>query len=88
MPKKKHDCAYCNELFDTTTEHMDHVMRVHSPSFRPKGQRLLRQVSCWSCAKDMPRGLLECECGFVLPSNWVNGQLLPEGYEPEIRSTD
>lgn len=26
----------------------------------------------------MPPGIFECECGFVLPSNWVNGQLVPD----------
>lgn len=57
---------------------MSHVVQAHYTGFVPRGKRLLRPLACWRCAGEMPSGVFECKCGFVLPTNWVNGQLALE----------
>lgn len=91
--KHTHACAYCGLRFAKISDHMSHVLDVHHAGFRRHEDRLKRPVSCWSCGtKDMmPResdSRYACECGFVLPDGWTNGQLAPEGGfpppEPEL----
>ena len=64
---------------------LDHYMKNHDEGYKPRGQRRYRKVSCWRCGTgEMTVPNFEagewwrCDCGFELPRNWVNGQLLPE----------
>jgi len=75
MVKRQHDCGHCGQLFATITDHMIHVSRVHYDGYKSRGERLLRTLACWRCAEQMVPPNYECKCGFVLPKNWVNGQL-------------
>ena len=84
MPVAKHECYVCGEMFVKINDKLDHYMEKHDEGYKPRGQRRLRKVSCWSCVKEMEVPNLSagewwhCECGFELPRNWVNGQLIPE----------
>jgi hypothetical protein len=83
--KTKYECAYCGERFIKMLDHMSHVIEQHDKGFREKEDRLLRPISCWGCGKaevkkgDGPDGWFICHlCGYELPRNWVNGQLMPD----------
>jgi hypothetical protein len=77
----KYECAYCGARFVKMSEHMGHVISEHDTGFKPHGSRLSRPISCWACGtKDVvPSGednWFRCDCGWELPKNWVNGQLV------------
>lgn len=85
MPKDKtkYECAYCGERFVKMLDHMSHVIEKHDIGFREQKDRLRRSVSCWHCGivdvkqGDGPDGWFICHvCGWELPRNWVNGQLV------------
>ncbi len=61
MAKRKHDCAYCGELFASITDHMSHVTTQHV------GEKSRRPWSCWRCASDVPATRSTCDCGFTHP---------------------
>ena len=68
------------------TNHMTHVVQVHDTGARRKEDRLRRPITCWRCGtKDVHPGGADgwfyCDCGWVLPRNWVNGQLAGENDE-------
>jgi len=71
VSKQKHDCQVCGALFDRINDKMIHYIKAHDADHRPDGRKTLwRTVSCWRCAKQMPRGAdgrYRCECGFLLP---------------------
>ena len=79
--KRKHECAACGETFMNITAHMSHYMQMHDQGYKPRRERRMRKVSCWSCAKEMPvpdfaaDQWWRCECGFELTLNWGSGQL-------------
>lgn len=79
--KTKYECAYCGQRFVKMSEHMDHVITEHDKGFREREDRLRRSVSCWRCGtRDVymsgEDNWFYCDCGWVLPRNWVNGQLI------------
>jgi hypothetical protein len=83
--RTKYECLYCKERFIKMTDHMSHVIEQHDIGYRERGQRSLRPISCWGCggAHEMPVPNFEagewwtCDrCGYELPRNWVNGQLV------------
>ena len=81
--KTKYECAYCHERFIKMTDHMNHVIENHDQGYREREDRLQRPVSCWSCGTvDVyPSGednWFYCSCGWELPRNWVNGQLVSD----------
>lgn len=85
MSKAKHECAVCGETFAKIFDHMSHYMKNHDEGYKPRGERRFRKVSCWGCGTgemavpNFDAGeWWRCECGYELPRNWVNGQLLPE----------
>lgn len=66
-------------------DHMSHVLEQHDKGYRERADRLQRPISCWGCSNsevkkgDGPDGWFLChECGWELPRNWVNGQLMPD----------
>jgi hypothetical protein len=66
-------------------DHMSHVIEQHDTGYRERKDRLQRPITCWGCAKaevtkgDGPDGWFICQaCGYELPRNWVNGQLMPD----------
>lgn len=71
MSKEKHDCQVCGALFERINDKMIHYIREHDADHRPGSPKnLWRTVSCWRCAKQMPRGedgRYRCECGFLMP---------------------
>ena len=77
----KHECAYCGQRFEKMTHHMTHVLQEHDRGYRDRGERLARPISCWKCGTTdvVPSGddnWYYCVCGWELPRNWVNGQLV------------
>ena len=84
MSKAKHECAYCGEMFVKIFDHMTHVMKEHDTGYKPHAERLRRPVTCWGCNADIQPPQLSgrdwyiCDCGWELPRNWVNGQLVPD----------
>jgi transcription elongation factor Elf1 len=83
--KTKYECAYCGERFIKMHDHMSHVIEQHDTGYRERKDRLQRPITCWGCAKaevtkgDGPDGWFICQaCGYELPRNWVNGQLMPD----------
>lgn len=81
--KTKYECAYCGERFVKMLDHMSHVIERHDTGFRERKDRLRRSVSCWQCRiVDVymnAEGWFKCEqCGWELPRNWVDGQLVPD----------
>lgn len=79
----KYQCAHCGEWFPKMFDHMSHVIQVHDTGYKERHERLQRSISCWHCGTvDVyPSGednWFYCECGWVLPRNWVNGQLVPD----------
>lgn len=88
--KFKHVCGYCDARFATITDHMSHVVTKHDTGYRGYENRLLRPVSCWRCGTtdmypDPVDGQYRCECGFELPTNWVNGQLVVDEEDEQKR---
>jgi hypothetical protein len=83
--KTKYECAYCGERFIKMHDHMSHVLEQHDKGYRERKDRLQRPISCWGCQNsevkkgDGPDGWFLCHvCGWELPRNWVNGQLMPD----------
>jgi DNA-directed RNA polymerase subunit RPC12/RpoP len=82
--KTKYECAHCGERFVKMHDHMSHVIEQHDTGYKPHGQRLMRKVTCWRCNGEMNVPNFDagewwnCDCGFELPRNWVNGQLVPD----------
>jgi hypothetical protein len=79
--KAKYECAYCLERFVKITDHMNHVIEAHDTGFREREDRLRRPISCWHCgtADVYPSGDVNwfyCSCGWELPRDWVDGQLI------------
>ena len=79
--KTKYECAHCGERFIKMFDHMSHVIEQHDTGYKEREDRLRRPISCWHCGtKDVyPSGednWFYCDCGWELPRNWVNGQLI------------
>lgn len=79
----KYECAYCGARFVKMADHMNHVLGTHDTTSREQQGRLRRPISCWSCgtADVYPSGddnWFYCTCGWQLPRNWVNGQLVDD----------
>lgn len=79
--KTKYECGYCGQRFVKMFDHMDHVISVHDTGYKEQSERLRRPISCWHCGtRDVyPSGeddWFYCDCGWELPRNWVNGQLV------------
>ena len=67
----KHECMFCDELFETITQHMIHVMNSHDVSYRRHADLPLRPISCRGCTKPVKPGTFECgSCGLKYAPNY------------------
>lgn len=93
VDKTKYACAYCGQRFVKMTDHMTHVVQSHDTGQKSRGERLTRPISCWRCGTvDVyPSGdddWFRCACGWELPRNWVNGQLVADELEAKDTRTN
>lgn len=66
--KGKHECAVCGERFDRLNDKLIHYTLGHADYIgNDSPHRLLRTVSCWSCASQISPEILTCSCGWVHP---------------------
>jgi hypothetical protein len=69
MATTQHLCMFCDHTERKATDMSLHVITVHGIDFAPHGtpKKVMRPVSCWSCASPIQPYETHCRCGRPKP---------------------